>query len=231
MSGLPREVIKWLQSLDLSFPIRNIRRDFSNGYLLAEILRCYYPQELPAHSFSNGTSIQTRLGNWQQIERFTAKQKLNVPKEYMDGTIHCKPGAAHALIERVYTLLTNRELHYLPAKTHPHDFTDATYQTQLPPYARSTAAQSIRTNLATTELTTEPDRSLCKMKAEAIIDVHADLRRHEKEEFPGRFGLKKSKKKVATSEDTTTANTIIDPIIREIKVDQRQPLQAKEPNT
>lgn len=231
MSGLPREVIKWLQSLDLSLPIRNVRRDFSNGYLFAEILRCYYPQDLPAHSFSNGTSIQNRLGNWQQIERFAAKQKLNIPKEYMEGTIHCKPGAAHVLIEKVYTLLTNRELHYLPAKSHPHDFTDATYQTQLPPYARSTAAQSIRTNLATTELTTKPDRILCKMKAEAIIDVHADLKKHEKDEYPGRFGLKKSVRKTTTSKDSKAVNTITDPIIKEIKVEQRQLLQVEESNT
>ena len=41
--------------------------------------------------------------------QFFAKEKLDISKEHIEGTIHCKPGAANALLERAYTLLTHRE--------------------------------------------------------------------------------------------------------------------------
>lgn len=44
-------------------------RDFSNGYLVAEIFSWYFPQEVTMHSYENGTSLKTKLGNWGQLQR------------------------------------------------------------------------------------------------------------------------------------------------------------------
>ena len=41
--------------------------------------------------------------------QFFAKEKLPVSQEFIEGTIHCKPGAAKALLEQAYSLLTKKE--------------------------------------------------------------------------------------------------------------------------
>lgn len=65
--GVSREMLKWLLGLDLSFPVRNVKRDLANGYLVAEILSRYFPKEVDMHSFENVCSLTLKECNWHVL--------------------------------------------------------------------------------------------------------------------------------------------------------------------
>ena len=106
--SFPREILKWLQSMDLSISIQNIRRDFANGYVYAETISKYYPGSVSMHSFENSHKSFYRDDNWKQLEIIFAKHRFNFrPEEYnkikdydTDQTIE--------FTSKLYTKLTNR---------------------------------------------------------------------------------------------------------------------------
>ncbi|XP_053179659.1 spermatogenesis-associated protein 4 [Scomber japonicus] len=177
-TGLAREIVKWLQSLDLSFYPMNVRRDFSNGYLVAEIFSHYYPSDFLLHSYNKGTSLSAKQANWSRIERSLQKLNLHLMKNVVDGTIHCKPGAAELLVQEIYTVLTNRSIREVQRPE--SGFTDQKYQELLPTLARSTACQAIKTNLKTTEMMADPDICTNQRKAEIILHRHLEHKAAER---------------------------------------------------
>lgn len=107
-TSLPREILKWLQSLDLSYSVKNVKRDFANGFLIAEIFSRYYAQDISMHTFDNGLNPVTKNDNWEQLFRFFKKRNMPIGKADFEPVIHAEAGASIALLLRIYQMLTKR---------------------------------------------------------------------------------------------------------------------------
>ncbi|KAF6034657.1 SPATA4 [Bugula neritina] len=189
MAGLSREVIRWLQSLDLTWQVKNAKWDLSNGYLVAEIFSWYHPQAIQMHNYyTNCTSLKTKQLNWNLLNNFFKKHDIDIPPEYSEGTMHCKEGAAQLLIERMYEILTNRQVR--KKEGNEIDFTDRAYQDKLPMHARTTASQAVKNNLKGTELKAQPSILHTQFKAHDVIRNHVEQRRIERLQNPERFDIK-----------------------------------------
>lgn len=173
-TGLPREILKWLQSLDLSYSVKNPRRDFSNGFLVAEIFSRYYQYDIGLHSFDNGSSLKKKLGNWHLLEKFFRKKGVPVTRETIDGCIHNHDGAAMELIEYVYSSLTRRNI----ATLKPNGGGDAT-----PGYAKATTSNLIKETIKDSEVKVN-ETLATQQKAQQIVEEHTEqLKAQRKQEI------------------------------------------------
>jgi hypothetical protein len=133
-------------------------------------------------SFINGRALNARLLNWSLIKQFLVKKKLSMSVELIDATLHGKDGAAERLLEQTYQLLTNKKssnkkekkrnnfssyrmcsclfMVFRPfvdsAHVHDDEFTDHSYQQNLAYHQQAHASKSIKNNLKTSELLTDP---------------------------------------------------------------------------
>lgn len=132
--------------------------------------------------------MESKQKNWDLLNNFIKRNRLDIPAELVEGTIHCKEGAGAALIEKIYEILTNRPIRKLPPEMEP-DFTDRAYQNKLPMHARSTATQAVKNNLRITEIQADCSLILNSQKAQKIINEHIEHRRNERYENPQRFNV------------------------------------------
>lgn len=108
---LPREVLKWIQSLDLSYSYKDSKRDLSNGFLVAEILSRYYPLKISMHSFDNSQNSDRKKNNWYLLGLFFKKDMPQEIEEWEYKTIQGHDFSQLTIfMKKLYTLLTKRNV-------------------------------------------------------------------------------------------------------------------------
>lgn len=76
--SFPRPILKWMQTLNLSVKIRDLRRDFSSGFIFAEILSRYFPSMVYLNKFQNHSSKADIDDNWTLLRELFAKVNFQV---------------------------------------------------------------------------------------------------------------------------------------------------------
>ncbi|ETW04750.1 hypothetical protein H310_03897 [Aphanomyces invadans] len=165
---LNRELLRWLQSLDLAYSLKNIKRDFSNGFLIAEIMSRYYDKDISMHSFDNGIGLKVKKDNWDQLLKFMQKIPEFDPlggKPAADAVMHCENGAAVTYLGRLYQCLTKRELQTVQPRPVEED---------IPPYAKPTGSTLIREKMRGPEFVETLDELQIGQKARTVNARHEE---------------------------------------------------------
>eukprot|EP00759_Apiculatamorpha_spiralis_P041922 PhF_6_TR40342/c0_g1_i1/m.60002 len=139
--SVPRDVLKWLHSLDLSFTIKRPKRDVSNGYIVAEILS-RFNTSIPLHSFANGSSLSSKIDNWNLLEKYFKQMEVDVGKETIAAVIQNDDGyGAVTVLAALYRRFSGKKN---TAVVIPMPNTKSVQQDTAPSFARPTAAKLLR---------------------------------------------------------------------------------------
>ena len=168
---IPREIIKWLDSLDLAYQVRNVRRDLANGFIIAEILSRYYPKEISTYSFDNGLKKDKRKDNWEQITKLLVKKDYAIQESDYEPIYNQAPDAANKFLCAIYEFLTKKKL-----KLDKKPVVAPAAET--PGYAKFTAAQLAKDR----ELVRIVDQEEQKKKISSTIEQHNQKLRQDKQD-------------------------------------------------
>ncbi|XP_072279282.1 sperm flagellar protein 1-like [Pyxicephalus adspersus] len=97
-----QELYAWIDQVPLSRPKKNIARDFSDGVLVAEVTKHFFPKIVEIHNYISANSTQHKLSNWATLNRKVfSKLNLHVPDDIIRKLIANTPGVIETIL---YTL-------------------------------------------------------------------------------------------------------------------------------
>jgi len=90
--------------LNISSSIKNVKFDFGNGYIVAEILNRYYPQDVRLNSFDTGQSKKCRKDNWQYLKKLFNKYGIPVMENDINELINTRMNSGETAVRIISTL-------------------------------------------------------------------------------------------------------------------------------
>jgi len=102
-------IYEWVDSIELSRPKKNIARDFSDGVLLAEIIKSYLPRLVDLHNYPSCSNTKHKESNWNVLNNKVLKRiGIKLSKKEINDIIKCEHLAIEHLLQRVYNVLQSK---------------------------------------------------------------------------------------------------------------------------
>lgn len=100
-----RDLYMWVDTVPLSRPKRNIARDFSDGVLVAEVVKHFFPKYVDLHNFQTCNRVEAKKNNWLMLNwRIFNKFNFKLSEDVIEALISARPGT----IEKLLLLLRSK---------------------------------------------------------------------------------------------------------------------------
>ncbi|XP_063233009.1 sperm flagellar protein 1-like [Bacillus rossius redtenbacheri] len=96
------EIYNWVDEIPLSRPKKNITKDFSDGVLVAEILKFFYPKMVDLHNYTTASSTSRKIHNWGTLEnKVLRKLNIRLSLSMIEKLAAAAPGAIESLLVEI----------------------------------------------------------------------------------------------------------------------------------
>ena len=97
-------IYEWVDSFNLSKAKKNISRDFSDGLLLAEMLKKYVPQLVDLNNYPELKQI-----NWETLNNKVLKRiGCKISQNEINDVIDCKSNSIEMLLKKVFDVIQKK---------------------------------------------------------------------------------------------------------------------------
>ena len=94
-----QDLYAWIDQIPLSRPKKRIERDFSDGVMVAELVKYYFPNWVELHNYAAANNTQQKMINWGLLNRKVfSRFGFNVPESIMRGISLGKTGLVETFL-------------------------------------------------------------------------------------------------------------------------------------
>jgi hypothetical protein len=105
----PRALLKWFETLELPYKIKNFRTDLSNGFLVASIV-CRHVPRVNINQFYNSSSVDKKFQNWKIIQKMLGKEDFELKDQEIKAIVFMEEMVALQLVIRIYEHYTKSKI-------------------------------------------------------------------------------------------------------------------------
>lgn len=105
----PRALLKWLETLELPYQIKNLKADLSNGYLVAWVI-CRHVPRVNINQFYNSSSVDKKFQNWKIIQKILSKEDFELTDDIVKAIVFMEETVALQLVIRLYEHYTRSRI-------------------------------------------------------------------------------------------------------------------------